>query len=287
MVLIPEPENTTENAIESIETDQIGRSYLSMSSIGNECIRALWMGFRWCTKSTITARTKRIFNRGDIEEARIITDLKSVGIEVYRMEGDKKIELFGTIGEKQHELTGFAGHCKGHTDGECLGVIEAPKTPHLLEIKTMAEKYFKALKKEGLRASNPAYYSQFTMYMGYQKLMRTLFIATNKNDEHRHYERIKFDKPHYEHLQEKERNVILSEFIPKKQFKSTWFACRFCTHRYGCHHGAEIQKNCRTCKHVDLDMGGVWSCSLQSDKELSVEDQHKGCQLYNLGIEGE
>lgn len=287
MVLIPEKENTTENAIESAETLQINRPYLGMSGIGNECIRALWMSFRWCTEEILSARTKRIFERGDIEEARIIKDLKSAGLEVYRWEGDEKIELFGTPKEKQQEIIGFAGHVKGHTDGELLNVIEAPKTPHLLECKTMADKYFQQLKKSGVKKSNPVYYSQAQRYMGGCKLTRALFIATNKNDESRHYERIKFDKLHCENLIEKERNIVLSEFIPKKQFKQTWYLCRFCKHRYGCHHDAPILKSCRTCKFVDLDNGGVWSCGEQNDNELSVEDQRKGCKVYKLGIKGE
>lgn len=287
MVLIPEKENTTENAIESVEKVSVNRPYLGMSGIGNECVRALWMGFRWCTQETIPARVRRIFERGDLEEARIIRDLKSVGMEVYRWEGDEKIELFGTPGEKQQEIIGFAGHAKGHTDGEVLGVIEAPKTPHLLEMKTMADKYFQKLLKLGVKESNPVYYSQCQRYMGGRKLKRTLLVVTNKNDETRKYIRIKFDQNHYDKLIEKERNVILSEFIPRKEFKQTWYLCRFCKHRYGCHHGAEILKSCRTCKFSDLGNDGEWSCSRQDDKILTVDDQRAACEVYQLGIEGE
>ena len=106
MVEIPERKNTTISLIDSYELIKEPRTYLSMSSIGHSCIRKLWMDFRWCTKIKLNARILRIFERGDIEEARIIKDLKKVGCYVYKQFGEygKKIEMFGTIGEEQEEI---------------------------------------------------------------------------------------------------------------------------------------------------------------------------------------
>ncbi len=294
MVLIPEKKNTTLSKIEEIKVVSEQRSYLSMSDIGNDCFRAMWMNFRWCSEDILSAKTIRIFARGDLEESRVVSYLKAAGVYVYKQweEDGEKLPLTGAVGEEQEELIGFAGHAKGHPDGRCIGVIEAPKTPHLLEIKTMNDKYFKILLKCKLQTANPTYYDQMQRYMGEMKLTRGLFVAVNKNDEEIYIERVYFNKERYKALCEKERAVILSEFIPTKEFKPTWYKCRWCKHRFACHRefydkfgeGKDPQANCRTCKHVDLGDDGKWFCSKMDDKELTVKSQRIGCSMYKLGI---
>lgn len=274
--------NTTKNRIEDAPAKDQGftRGYLGFSSIGHKCARALFYGFRFASRKKITPRMARIFERGDIEESRVIRDLKSIGIEVFRRDGDQKIELTGEIGEKQETLLGFAGHAKGHPDGRMLGVIEAPKTEHLLEIKTMNDSRFKNFQKNGVQVSDPIYYSQMQRLMKAMGLKRGMIIATNKNTEEREYERVYYDKDHAELLCRKEESIIVTNQPPADKFSRASFECKFCDHKAVCHDSEPPVKTCRSCEYVDLAFEGKWLCSFYDDKELSLDDQIKACRNY-------
>lgn len=283
MAKISFDENTTYFKLNAIkEPPQKPRLYLGMSSLGDACMRKLWYGFRWASARTITRRTMRIFERGDIEEQRVIRDLKAIGVECFRRDGDLKIEITGAVGEKQEEFVGFAGHAKGHPDGRCLGVPEAPKTEHLLEIKTMNDANFKKLKKLGIKASKPVYYSQAQRYMAKGNLTRTLHITTNKNDEDYHIERIHFDKDHADDLARKETDIILSDSPPTRVFARTWFECKVCSHFAVCHDGAAPRVTCRSCRNVELEVDGIWRCGL-TQEVLTGEKQMAACSSYTRG----
>jgi hypothetical protein len=280
MALIKSTRNTTENAIEKREIIQLPRPYLGMSGIGHPCMRKLWYDFRWASVKVIPIRVKRIFERGDLEEARIIKDLTDINIECYRMEGDEKIPITGAIGEPQQTLLGFEQHAMGHPDGQALGVPEAPKTPHLLEFKTANEKSFKEyIKYQSVEKANPGYYAQAQRYMLALNLTRCLFIVTNKNTEERYYERIRFDKEFAKSLADKERAIILSSEPPPKAFDKSWYLCKWCDHRDVCHYDKEPNTNCRMCQKVDLCPGGRWECSLD-DKPLDYEAQLAACPEF-------
>lgn len=283
MAKIPINMHTTKNLIEH-QPDTLHmpeRTYLSMSNIGAECIRSLWYDFHWTSMKRLSVRAKRIFARGDIEEKRIITDLKKVGIEVYRKakNGDR-IPMTGEIGEEQEELIGSFGHAAGHPDGRCLGVIEAPSTEHTLEMKTMAEKYFNAFEKNGIKTSHPKYFAQVQRYMRAMFTKRTLFIATNKNNEAREYERIEYDKDFADALVKKEEEIILAPEPFGEKFSRAHFICKYCNHYPVCHDDEPPLRTCRSCKHHDLGMDGKWVCDFWDGKLLSKEAQLKGCEEY-------
>ena len=250
-----------------------------MSSIGIDCLRAQWYSWNWNTIEKITARVQRIFTRGHLEEYSIITDLKNIGIEVFRRDNEDKIPMDGHIGEEQEAIDGFQGHSGGHPDGRLLGVIEAPKTEHLLEMKTMKDSKYQMLKEQGIKKGFPVYFDQMTMYMGKMKLTRSLFVATNKDNQARKYIRVKFDKRRYEILVQREEGIILSERPPAKEYKADHYLCSWCKHHQVCHLGAEPNMNCRTCGNVDLLPKGKWGCSLNG-KNLSTRKQKRGCKKY-------
>lgn len=284
MAKIPLGQNTTKSVIENAPAQKRwpGRPYLSMSGIGEECLRKIFFGFRWASPQFITPQLDRIFERGDIEEKRIITSLKSVGIEVFRLHEDGKthVEMTGEIGEQQEELVDNWGHEKGHPDGRVLGVIESPKTVHLLEMKTMNDSRWKNFVKNGVKISDPKYFAQIQRYMRKMKLTRTLFIATNKNNEQREYERVELDPSFADDLKNKARDIILSIDPPTKQFSRSWYNCKMCSHFGVCHDGDAPEKSCRSCQHVDLAKDGKWICTYKEDKDLSLEEQMKACYAY-------
>ena len=168
---------TTLEKINNTRYEELPRPYLGMSMLGHHCPRFMWLYFRWCFKETYTARSYRIFEKGHREEVYIEDILKGVGIKIWG---------------QQTEFIGETGHIRGHIDGICSGVLEAPKTDHLAEYKTMKDVYFRDLKKMGIKISKPTYYAQAQCYMHYAKLKRCLFVVVNKNTDELYIERIKY-----------------------------------------------------------------------------------------------
>jgi len=299
--------NTTKRKLDHKKYGGKERPYLGMSGIGEPCIRKRYYGFHWASKpKKFSARTNRIFGIGHLFEQLIIAELKLNGMEVFRITNDgEEVELFGFPDEKQEELIGFAAHAKGHTDGRIRHVTEAPKTDHLLELKTMAQKYFLPIKKKGLRTTNKGYYDQCQRYMRAMKLNRTLFIAINKNDSSIYCERVRLDAGYADDLCRIEQSTIMAYEPPSKHYIPGFFKCGFCNHNEICHEGKKPQKNCRTCDHSDLENGGEWSCSnrnfisqkvcpndcdaydecpdCEGDYVLPDKRQRKGCKHYKLG----
>jgi len=266
MVDISQFRDKTLRAIEAKRKIVEPRPYLGMSSLGHSCPRYLWYSFRWCFSDILEPRMKRLFNRGHREEPEIIKVLMEIGIRCW---GD------------QDEVVMAHGHCKGHRDGVCLGVLEAPKTEHLLEMKTMSDKYFKKITKEGVKVSKPIYHAQCQIYMRKFGLTRTLFIAVNKNTDAWYIERLKLDKGFADDLERKAESIILAEAPPEKPFKPTWYECKFCSANLICHYEKQVEKNCRTCNHCDLLPEGKWQCS-HHGIELSTSQQRMPCSKYSL-----
>ncbi len=62
MVLLSKYDNenvTTLSKVEGLSREDDLRPYLGMSGLGRPCRRYLWLQFRWCYKSSISARLSR------------------------------------------------------------------------------------------------------------------------------------------------------------------------------------------------------------------------------------
>lgn len=264
MVNLRNFKNTTASRLDELVGDGTPRPYLGMSQIGHSCDRYLWYSFRWCFKKQIDARLKRLFKRGHREEKEIVCELEQIGIKCY---------------DDQAEVSMAFGYSKGHCDGKAIGVIEAPKTEHLLEFKTMSDKYFKMMIKQGVKVSKPIYYAQCQIYMYKLGLTRALFIVVNKNNDAYYIERVKLDKGFAEDLERKAEKIVLSETPPTKEFLPTWYECKFCDARSICHGNVEIEKTCRTCIHCDLIGEGKWTCK---GVEMTTAEQRVICSDYKM-----
>ena len=268
MALIPK-QATLHDIIEGKLVQQEFREYIGISGLGGPCSRKIWYDFHWAYDRMIPQRLARIFERGDLEEPRVIRDLAAAGVHVKNMLKD------------QLEVADVTGHIKGHPDGMAINIPGAEKTMHLLEIKTMNRKRYTDYVKKGLRITNPSYWSQVHTYMGQLKLTRCLFVVVNKDNEERHYERIKYDKETHDDTMSRGFNILTSEFAPKKIGEVTWFECKFCDAKAICHKGAPINRNCRTCKNVNIEEKGRWSCELYGNW-LNKKEQLVGCESWEL-----
>ena len=258
---------TTKYLLDEGEVVLKHRPYLGMSQLGHECSRYLWYQFRWAFEDTTSKRMVRLWNRGHREEPEIIKALNGIGVDVW---GD------------QTEMLAGHGHIKGHNDGICKGVVEAPKTIHLAEFKTVKDSGFKELQKKRLEKYSPTYWAQCQLYMHFLKLTRTLFIAVNKNDDSYYVERIYYEKAEAMDLIRKGESIILADCPPDRAFPSkTFFKCRWCSANQQCWEDAPLQKNCRTCKSCELCIEGEWSCSeLKEGNRIPDARQRIGCDLY-------
>ena len=265
MVEIINKKKTTLQAINELQGDSNLRPYLGMSQLGHSCERFLWYSFRWCYSDDVSARMFRLFNRGHREEPAIISLLNRVGIHIY---------------DEQGEVVAVHGHVKGHYEGILSGVIEAPKTPHLAEFKTMNDKAFKDITKQGVKLSKPQHYAQMQMYMRKIPLTRALYVAVNKNDDSLYIERVYADDTVANSLFERAESIVLSEEPPEKRYKKTWYECKWCSASGICHNGKEVESNCRTCISCDLMPIGKWECSLH-EIPLTTSQQRVGCKKYS------
>jgi hypothetical protein len=269
MVKIPKMEDTSYTSDYSLNSinapSQRPSKRLGMSGIGEDCTRKMWFRFRWAKQGNITRRIKRLFDIGNAYEDQVIASLNESGL---------------VVTDEQFMVLGWAGHIVGFMDGVVTGVKEAPKTPHLLEVKSMNDRNFKTFKKKGIQKSHPKYYSQAQAYCGKKNLTRILFACINKNDSEIHTERLEFDSDHFHYIMGRGIDVVSSEFPPPNIISDpTNFSCRFCDYSDICYEGAKAQPTCRSCKYVDLENDGGWSCRLHK-KALDNDEQRQGCNQY-------
>lgn len=256
--------NPIEQALEHYTIEKLPASYIGMSGLGNPCQRKIWLDFHWASKGKLTPKQVRIFERGDLEERRVIQDLERAGMRVHSM---------------QKEWIDDTGHVRGHIDGIVENVPGAEKTPHLLEIKTMNDDRFKQYKKNGLQLSNPSYYVQMHSYMGAFHLTRCLYIITNKDNEERIYHRYKYKKEVFEEYQRLAFNLLVAEKPPELIYNRHYFVCKGCMHYNYCHNNQDPVITCRTCSDVVIENEGKFSCNFHN-KYLNPLEQRTACPEY-------
>jgi len=196
----------------------------------------------------------RLFETGDREEGRIVANLRAVGVTVW----DRDPET-----GRQIRFTACDGHFALSLDGVGEGFPES-KALHTLEFKTMSDKNFKDISKNGLQKSKPIYWAQCQIGMHLAEIERCAFIAVNKNTDEIYMERVKLDKADAMKLVAKAETIIFSEHPPAKlSADPSFFLCKFCDYKTVCHQGQPPEVNCRTCAHATPERGGdsVWSCA--------------------------
>ncbi|WP_163834764.1 oxidoreductase [Spartinivicinus ruber] len=274
---IPDASNTTVNAIYQHyekNADSGFRAHLGASIIGKECQRALWYDFHWCTPSNHSGQLLRLFETGQLAEARFAENLRAIGVQIHTV--DPKTGL-------QYRVVACDGHFGGSMDGIGQGFPEAPKTPHVVEMKTHSEKSFKELEKKKVKESKPQHYTQMQVYMHLGGFERAFYIAVNKNTDELYGERVEYDQQHAREAIDKACNVIFSSAPPAKINEDpSWFKCKFCDHQAVCHQNKLPPVNCRTCMHSTPVANGQWLCE-RYQLNPTDEQQRWGCQshMYN------
>lgn len=250
------------------------RMHLGASGVGKDCSRAIWYSFRWFTKPHFDGRILRLFNRGHMEEARVIALLLSIGAKVYQQDANGK----------QFRISDAGGHFGGSGDGVAIGLPDLePDTPCLLEFKTHNDKSWKKMEENGVKLAKPEHYVQMQTYMRKMSLGVALYVAVNKNDDHLYMEIVPLDIITADMFIKRGVDLVFAATPPKKINDSPgWFGCKFCDHKPVCHLMAIPAKNCRTCYFAAPQQDGTWRCNNASvDIEILTEEmQLVGCQQY-------
>ena len=233
------------------------RGYLGASAIGKECARSLWYEFRKCSKPDFDGRLYRLFNRGHREEVTFCEELRGIGCEVHEFDEDGN----------QFEVIACDGHFKGHTDGAALGVPEAPKTWHLLEMKTASAKSFAKTEKDGVEKAKPEHYAQMQVYMHLTGLKRALYMVVNKDTDALYTERVRYDSKRAQSYIDKAQSIINATTPPERiSDRPDAWACKFCDARELCHGTSEETAvpvpalHCRNCVYSTPIADGKWKC---------------------------
>jgi hypothetical protein len=161
------------------------------------------------------------------------------------------------------------------------GIPESGKW-HLFEAKTINDKGFGVLKRDGLEKANPRYWAQVQIGMEMSGLPRTLHLTTNKNTDEIYGERIKPRQQEADRLMYRAERVIFSEEpLERISDRPDWYQCKFCPMAQVCHHGKAAAINCRTCVHSTAERDGTWSCA-RHGVNLSTREQRQGCDRHLL-----
>lgn len=277
MAAIPQPTHGTAQAVYAMHAarvaSQTARGYLGWSEIGSECDRALWYGFRQVGRKPVDGRMARLFDSGHREEARLLQDLRDCGMEVWDRDADGN----------QFGVASVGGHFRGHADAVVRGLIEAPATPHLFDVKTIKAKKFDELLKKGMRAMYPKYWAQGQGYMGHLGLERAAFGFVCKDDDRIHVERFAFDRAEFDKFEARAERIIRADVPPARLSEDpAWFACKFCDFHEVCHGDRIAAVNCRTCAHstpVEIEDAAAWQCNA-GRSEIKRQDKAHPCHRF-------
>jgi hypothetical protein len=273
MAPLPPPPTPTLSAIYAAYEAEAGhgfRNHLGASQIGKECERALWLDFRWVTRMRWPGRMLRLFETGQREEERLVRDLRRTGATVLDVDPESG---------RQWRVEAHGGHFGGSLDAVAIGLLEAPKTWHVLEFKTANTRTFGQLQLHGVHKAQPRHFAQMQVYMHLTGIARAMYLSVCKETDQLHIERVRADEAEGARLLAKAKRIIDAQYPPARISDDPEFwQCALCEHRGVCHEGAPAERTCRSCLHSTPVEHG-WHCA-RWDGHPSPEEQRAGCELH-------
>jgi hypothetical protein len=287
MVALPRPQSQVPGLIyaareaEAEEWDSLG---FSPSALGSPCDRDLWMQLHWVpAKETKGGQMLRLLETGNIQEERLIADLRRAGLEVYDVDPDTG---------RQFLARALAGHVRGKLDGICTaGIPEAPTKVHVVECKSHGEKSWKKLVKAGninVKDGKFDHWVQCQVYMHIRGIDRCLYVAVRKADDAVECERLHYDHDFCTRLIARLDRLLRTNEVPSAASQNDKMEpCLFCRAKPNCRGLSFARLNCRTCLHATPEMSGdaAWSCARWT-KPLTLAEQKEACpaHLYIPGL---
>jgi CRISPR/Cas system-associated exonuclease Cas4 (RecB family) len=238
MPQLPQPEcPTIQNAKAVAEFTQAEerRDYIGASLIGHPCARHIWYQYHGYAREPFDAETLWRFADGHHTEAVVIERLRQVvGVTVW--DRDEQGNQLG--------YSAMGGKFKGHVDGIIKGLVQAPKTPHVLEVKCVGEKGYAEFKKlvleygekKALERWNSTYYMQAQTYMHYMKLDRHYLVVALAGGRDMAACRTEYNPEHAEILVDRADRILQATTEPARvSDKPDFYICRWCPFAKVCH----------------------------------------------------
>lgn len=192
----------------------------------------------------------------------------------------QKANELGLVYPVQWRVSAVNGHSGGSLDGKGYLPLKFGIDEEILfEFKTHSDKSFKELKAKGMKMSKPVHYAQCCAYGYMMKLNYVCYVAVNKNDDAIHLEIIGLNHKTGETLVHKAERIIMTQEPPPRLHENpTFWLCKCCNYFSICHAKAEIDRNCRSCKHAEPAKDKQWICN-KHQQVLTDEiiDKEYGC----------
>ena len=270
---IPESEHSIQGLIDKHHEKQSEppRPHMGCSQLCHPCDRWLWLSFRWAVQPQFPGRILRLFRRGQMEEATIVSDLRAIGMDVRT--------------SRQQARVDFGAHVSGSIDAIIeSGVPAAPKKRHVAEFKTHSSKSFADLEKKGVAEAKPEHFVQLQLYMHGTEIDRALYVAVCKDDDRIYTERVKYDQAVAEKFISRGRRLALEDRMPPPiSTDPSWYQCKFCDAHEFCHSTKTTKHvNCRTCAHSTAKEDSTWRCERHDAGGIPVEFQRQACDSHVL-----
>ncbi len=202
---------------------------LRASRIGSLCDSALFYSVNGAEEIT-SEKSQRIFEVGRVLESVIVSWLRSDGWKVQR-------NLFVNSNEGMNlSLEVNGGTIIAHPDcvisREDSGLI-------LADIKTMNDRGFRSLKREGTVKSHPQYADQLTIYAqalrdAGHEVEQLAIVALNKNDCQGYIDMFTFEQERYEALKERAERIFACEEAPEQSSRFQNWCCGYCGYSHLC-----------------------------------------------------
>lgn len=271
------------DALHARASDEPPRPHLGASQIGHPCARALWYGFRWALRRVVSARGHRAIADGHRGEVVMAEWLRAIpGVELWT---DDPEQPGRQIGFSDH-----AGHFGGSLDGVIVGLVQAPKTPHVWESKVCNETKFRKLvkliaekgEKNALAEWDEVYFAQAQVYMRYLGLTRHYLTVCTPGNREMVGCRTEFQQKVADRYVARAKAIVVANRPPDKINEDPgWWQCKYCDFHALCHGLKLPDPSCRTCAYATarIDERQPWTCDWHR-RGIDADDQRRGCPSY-------
>lgn len=205
------------------------KKVLRASRIGSLCDRALFYSVNGAEEIT-SEKSQRIFEVGRVLEPLIISWLRSDGWNVQR-------NLFINSNEgMSFSISLNGGIIEAHPD--CV-IFREDSGLILADIKTMNDRSFRSLKREGTAKSHPQYADQLTIYAHALRerghnIEQLAIVALNKNNCEGYIDFFQFEQQRYETLRERAERIFACEEAPEQGDRFQGWCCSYCGYSHLC-----------------------------------------------------
>lgn len=265
--------------IAQLADDETPRRYKHSARVGatalaNACDRKIWLDYRWGISEHHSMKALLIFQRGFIEEARILAGLEAAGMTVLARQPDGRPFRFNAIGDA------YGGMIDGLVTG-CPDLPD-PSDTAILEMKTANDKAFGKIKTLGVKEGKPEHYQQIQQYLLHlPQYKHGLYVVVNKNTEEWYIEVVDFDPLVANFDKERMERILLSNDMPAKTINPK--NCTWCPYQNYCFGIRPLNRSCRTCGFSRVYEDRGWVCvnpDNLENQQLSRGEQENGCILY-------